>query len=105
MRFASIHSRVRSDRCPRSLDGRRVDRQRKPRVDAALASGRWPGNIRELENVMERAVLLAQDSLLAPGDFPGLSAGQVLETPDSEELGLKEFGIAEQSFGVGTIGC
>ncbi len=34
-----------------------------------LCRYQWPGNIRELENVMERAVLLCQDSILSPRDF------------------------------------
>lgn len=30
----------------------------------------WPGNVRELENAIERAVVLAEDSLLLPEHFP-----------------------------------
>ena len=30
----------------------------------------WPGNIRELRNAVERAMLLAEGSELAAGDFP-----------------------------------
>jgi two-component system response regulator FlrC len=29
----------------------------------------WPGNIRELENVLERAVVLAKNSLIQPQDI------------------------------------
>jgi len=35
-----------------------------------LQSYFWPGNIRELENTMERAVILAQGNLLDAEDFP-----------------------------------
>ncbi len=34
----------------------------------------WPGNIRELKNVIERALLLARDTSLTPDHFIGLSA-------------------------------
>ena len=30
----------------------------------------WPGNIRELENIIERAILLAKDNLITPYDLP-----------------------------------
>ena len=36
----------------------------------ALRAYSWPGNIRELRNVMERAVLLAGDSAIAPEHLP-----------------------------------
>jgi two-component system nitrogen regulation response regulator GlnG len=32
----------------------------------------WPGNIRELENVIKRAALLSPNHVLLPSDFPGL---------------------------------
>jgi len=35
-----------------------------------LTSYRWPGNIREIENVMERAVLLAKGGMIEPAHLP-----------------------------------
>ena len=36
----------------------------------ALRQYRWPGNIRELENVIRRAVLYCREGVLTPGDLP-----------------------------------
>ncbi len=36
----------------------------------ALLQYDWPGNIRELENYTERAVVVAQSEILTPGDYP-----------------------------------
>ena len=44
---------------------------------AALRAYPWPGNIRELQNVVERAVILARGNVLGLSDFelPGLGSG------------------------------
>jgi DNA-binding NtrC family response regulator len=42
---------------------------------AALESYSWPGNIRELQNVVERAVLLGKAELITPADLPREIAG------------------------------
>jgi DNA-binding NtrC family response regulator len=41
-----------------------------PTVIAALKKYSWPGNIRELENLMERAYLLESTPVLTPENFP-----------------------------------
>lgn len=41
----------------------------------ALINGDWPGNVRELENALERAVLLADKTILVREDLPGQLAG------------------------------
>ncbi len=42
----------------------------------ALTAYGWPGNIRELRNAVERAMLLADSQLLEPKDFPIASGGR-----------------------------
>lgn len=46
----------------------------------------WPGNIRELENCVERAVILARGEIIAPADLP--PAIQALTSSDREVQGL-----------------
>ena len=41
-----------------------------PAALSRLLEYNWPGNVRELENAIERAVVLAEDSLLLPDHFP-----------------------------------
>ncbi len=48
-----------------------------------LMAARWTGNVRELDNALERAVILCEDSTLIPDDFP---PGLIVET-DSEGSG------------------
>jgi aliphatic sulfonates family ABC transporter substrate-binding protein len=42
----------------------------------------WPGNIRELENAMHHALLVAQDGIVGPSDLP-ISTGLVRRSPRS----------------------
>jgi PAS domain S-box-containing protein len=44
-------------------------------VMATLQAYSWPGNIRELENVIERAVILTDGSILRVDEFFGITAG------------------------------
>jgi DNA-binding NtrC family response regulator len=41
-----------------------------PKVIGALQNYDWPGNIRELENVLERAYILESSQILTPENFP-----------------------------------
>ena len=80
-----------------------------PRVTTALKRYAWPGNIRELENLVERAYILEQSSVLTPESFPAelfegdmtvavvpvsaqmpLSAARQLAVEDFERQYLKE---------------
>jgi transcriptional regulator with PAS, ATPase and Fis domain len=64
-----------------------------PDALAALLSHNWPGNIRELENLIERSVLLAEGTILSMADLPGLTPGNMesVDVTDAEEMGLKEY--------------
>ncbi len=41
-----------------------------PQVTQALLNYSWPGNIRELENIMERAYILERSAMMVPESFP-----------------------------------
>jgi formate hydrogenlyase transcriptional activator len=64
-----------------------------PDTMSALSSYEWPGNIRELQNLIERAVILANDGVL-PNPLPPPGAERLVATPapvattlrDSERL-------------------
>ena len=44
----------------------------------------WPGNIRELENCIERAVVIARGEIIAPADLPPQIQALSSEKEDSE---------------------
>ena len=54
-----------------------------PKTMDLLVRYDWPGNIRELENMVERAVILCRDEYIQPGCLPG----QFQELAGSEEAG------------------
>jgi DNA-binding NtrC family response regulator len=59
--------------------GRRMSRQIEhisPTTMSALTSYQWPGNIRELQNLIERAVILSNDGVL-PNPLPPEGARSV----------------------------
>ncbi|MFT7521919.1 MAG: two-component system response regulator AtoC, partial [Kiritimatiellia bacterium] len=61
---------------------------------ALLLQYSWPGNIRELENLMERSVLLCEQETIYPSDLPGLYGGSTVPDAgldDIDEMGLKEY--------------
>jgi len=51
-----------------------------------LMSARWKGNVRQLDNAIERAVIMCEGSQIEPGDLPPdlLGVGQIL--PDADDL-------------------
>lgn len=64
--------------------------------DAALSrmsKHPWPGNIRELQHALERAIILSNSNVLQPEDF-NLSVSAAKET-DSAALSLDQFNLDE----------
>jgi DNA-binding NtrC family response regulator len=41
-----------------------------PAAERLLRAYEWPGNVRELRNALDRAAILANGSLILPGDLP-----------------------------------
>jgi len=69
-RREDIPSFVSSFLKPVSQSGRTKTMHVSPEAMAALVAYDWPGNIRELSNVLERATLLANGDLLTPDLLP-----------------------------------
>jgi transcriptional regulator with GAF, ATPase, and Fis domain len=68
--------------------GRRMSRQIEqipPTTMSALTSYQWPGNIRELQNLIERAVILSDDGVL-PNPLPVGKALSITTSPASTTL-------------------
>jgi two-component system response regulator HydG len=61
-------------------NGKRVDTISQEAMDR-LAAYRWPGNIRELQHAMERAVVLATGHTIEPDHLPDTMRGAVAATP------------------------
>jgi DNA-binding NtrC family response regulator len=62
----------------------------------------WPGNIRQLENAVYRAMVLAEGSTLQPHDFPAISGlspptSQALAGPGSQEGPLETENVGTHS--------
>ena len=69
-----------------------------PAAMQALHVYHWPGNIRELENLMERVMLLMDGDTITPNDLPWYqgeaqspTSGMAMDEPPSSELPLKEY--------------
>ena len=63
--------------------GRRMSRHIEhipPTTMSALTSYQWPGNIRELQNLIERAVILSNDGVL-PNPLPAVGARRLAVAP------------------------
>lgn len=69
--------------------GKRIGKISKDAIDA-LNSYTWPGNIRELENVIERAVILAEGDTIRLQDLPDLGSGYSNSTENTQSYSLKD---------------
>jgi DNA-binding NtrC family response regulator len=63
-------------------EGKRVTRVN-PEAMALLTSYRWPGNVRQLENAVFRAVVLAESDEIGFGEFPQIAAQVSRQDPDT----------------------
>jgi NtrC-family two-component system response regulator AlgB len=73
-RFAEHYCKYFAQQCARKIDGFT------PESVASLKSYAWPGNLRELRNVIERAVIMARGTEIVPGDFPSELRGVPLSS-------------------------
>jgi two-component system, NtrC family, response regulator AlgB len=64
IRFAEHYEKYFSEQCARKLEGLSTE------AVACLRAYSWPGNLRELRNAIERAVILARHDHLECEDFP-----------------------------------
>jgi transcriptional regulator with PAS, ATPase and Fis domain len=55
---------------------------------AMILGHAWPGNVRELENAMERAVVLADETMLTPIHFPTLPQVSAGAAPKAAAAGI-----------------
>jgi two-component system response regulator HydG len=53
-----------------------------PEALAVLRRHDWPGNVRALRNVVERALLLAPGDVIRPSDFPAELGGAAIAAED-----------------------
>ena len=64
IRFAEHYAKFFAAQCARKIDGFT------PEAVACVRAYSWPGNLRELRNAIERAVIMARQEKLIPVDFP-----------------------------------
>jgi NtrC-family two-component system response regulator AlgB len=70
VRFADYYEKFFAEQSGRNLAGL------SPEAVACIRAYSWPGNLRELRNAIERAVILAKHDKLVPEDFPAELRGQ-----------------------------
>jgi two-component system response regulator PilR (NtrC family) len=76
-----------------STEQGRLGMQLSPEAMRALQEYDYPGNVRELENIIERAVTLASSSKIELGDLPALRAAPTPAARESDGLAIPTEGI------------
>src|SRR5665213_2636188 len=83
IRFVEHYEKFFAAQCARKLEGL------SPEAVGCLRAYNWPGNLRELRNAIERAVILAKGDKLQPEDFSNEVRGQnAAANPGAEKLPL-----------------
>jgi DNA-binding NtrC family response regulator len=69
-----------------------VEKTLSPEALEALKAYPWPGNIRELINVVESAIIIAETAVIQPWDLPAVVRGRETRTGIDfrEDLSLEE---------------
>ena len=82
IRFAEHYAKFFAVQCGRTLDGL------SPEAVACIRAYSWPGNLRELRNSVERAVIMARHEKIMPVDFPS-------EMAENKSGGLTDGAVAQ----------
>jgi NtrC-family two-component system response regulator AlgB len=69
IRFAEHYAKFFAAQCGRKIDGL------SPEAVSSIRAHSWPGNLRELRNSIERAVIMARQEKIVPNDFPAEISG------------------------------
>jgi two-component system, NtrC family, response regulator AlgB len=86
IRFAEHYETFFAEQCGRKLEGL------SPEAVACIRAYHWPGNLRELRNAIERAVILSKGERLSPDDFPAELRGQNTSATSSNGENLPQVG-------------
>ncbi|MFQ5917924.1 MAG: sigma-54 interaction domain-containing protein [Candidatus Binatia bacterium] len=93
------------DQCNQRMD-RRI-RGVSPQATAFLMAYTWPGNIRQLENVIQRMVVVAKGEMLDVHDLPaeirGVEEGPQDKVKDLKDIARETAGLAEKSVVLDTL--
>ncbi len=83
IRFAEHYFKHFAALCGRRLEGFSEE------ASAAIRSYPWPGNLRELRNAIERAVIMAKGTRINLGDFPAELRGHAVSGPNGGDGSLQ----------------